>query len=97
MFTQSHPGLITATLTAAGYDTIEVTSIELVLRLGTDPTEATDYLAETGPGRAVLETIPEADRRAALDAVHAVLAQRHTPHGVELGAAVWITTANRTI
>jgi hypothetical protein len=43
----------------------------------------------------VLETIPAEQRPAALDAVRSVLAGHVTSHGVQLDAAIWITTAVR--
>jgi SAM-dependent methyltransferase len=95
MFTQSDPADITSTLSAAGFDDINVVSVSVALDLGTDPADAADYLADSGPGRAVLATVPVADRPAALEAVRTVLADHVTSAGVQLGAAVWITTAQR--
>jgi hypothetical protein len=93
MFSQSNPSDITTTLSAAGFSTVEVTPIAVVLNLGADPAEGTSYLADTGIGRTVLDTVPEPDKPAALDAVRTALAEHQTPRGVELGAAIWITTA----
>jgi hypothetical protein len=39
--------------------------------------------------------VPESDRRDALDAVRAVLAEHVTPKGVQLDAGVLTTTARR--
>jgi SAM-dependent methyltransferase len=96
MFSQSDPSDITATLGAAGFAAVDVTPVAVVLNLGPDPRAAADYLADTGIGRAVLDTVPEPDKPAALAAVRAALAEHHTPRGVELGAAIWITTATRS-
>jgi ubiquinone/menaquinone biosynthesis C-methylase UbiE len=93
MFAQSDPDVITATLAHAGFAAVDVRPVSVTHTIGLDPAEAAAYLAESGPGRAVLETVAEADRSAALDAVRAVLADHLTPNGVQLGAAVWITTA----
>ena len=95
MFSQSDPSDIATTLSAAGFATVEVTSLGLVLNLGADPADATGYLAASGIGRAVLDTVPEPDKPAALDAVRTALTGHHTPRGVELGAAIWITYATR--
>ena len=95
MFSQSDPWVITTTLSAAGFTAVEVTPIAVVLNLGADPVEAAGYLADTGIGRAVLDTEPELDRPAALDAVRTALAEHQSPRGVELGAAIWITVAVR--
>ena len=95
MFAQSDPEVIASTLTAAGFDAVDVTARSVPLTLGADSNEAAQHLAETGPGRAVLETVPAADRPAALEAVRAVLVDHVTPAGVELDGAVWITSARR--
>jgi SAM-dependent methyltransferase len=95
MFAQSDPIVITTILHAAGYTAIEVTPVSVVLALGADAEEATGYLAGTGIGRAVLDTVPDADKPAALQAVRTAIEDHETSNGVELGAAVWITTATR--
>ena len=93
MFAQSEPDLIRLALADAGYRDIGLHPVELTLTLGTDPDTAAEYLADTGPGRAVLATISEHDKPAALDAVRATLAD-HTDHtGVHLDAGIWIITA----
>jgi SAM-dependent methyltransferase len=94
MFAQSDADSVTATLHAAGYADPQIEPVELTLALGADPNEAVDYLAGTGPGRAVLDSVPDDQRPAALDAVRAVLADHAEPGGVRLGAAIWIITAS---
>jgi SAM-dependent methyltransferase len=94
MFAQSDANSVTATLHAAGYADPQFEPVELTLALGADPNEAVDYLAGTGPGRAVLDSVPDDQRPAALDAVRAVLADHAEPGGVRLGAAIWIITAS---
>jgi SAM-dependent methyltransferase len=54
MFAQSDPVTVTSVLRSSGFSEINVTAQALPLHLGTDPEEATDYLADTGMGRAVL-------------------------------------------
>ena len=54
---------------------------------------ATDYLAGSGVGRAVLDTVPAADVPAALAAVADALAPHTTDDGVHLDAAIWISSA----
>jgi SAM-dependent methyltransferase len=93
MFSQSDPSDITTTLSGAGFTAVEVTPVAVVLNLGADPVEATGYLAATGIGRAVLDTVPELDRPAAVDAVRSALTEHQTLRGVELGAAVLLTSA----
>jgi SAM-dependent methyltransferase len=93
MFAQSDPAALAATLTGAGFQGVEVTPLEVKLRLGSDPAEAADYVASSGPGRAVLDTVADDVRPAAVAAVRAALAEVATPDGVHLGAAIWLTTA----
>jgi SAM-dependent methyltransferase len=95
MFAQSEPDIITSILTTAGYVDVGLDPVTLDLPLGADPAEATDHLADSGPGRAVLATVAERDRSAALDAVRTTLADHTDSTGVHLGAAVWIITASR--
>jgi SAM-dependent methyltransferase len=50
MFSQSDPSVLTATLDAAGFTSVDVTPVAAVLHLATDPEEATDYPTGTGAG-----------------------------------------------
>jgi ubiquinone/menaquinone biosynthesis C-methylase UbiE len=93
MFSQSDPGALADTLQRAGFSAIDVVPASVRLRLGTRPDDAADYLANTGVGRRVLETISEASRADAIDEVRAVLSSHADPTGVHLGGAIWITTA----
>ena len=93
MFAQSEPDIVTTVLTEAGYDDVALEPVTVELPLGADPAEATDYLADSGVGRAVLDTVPDDDRPAALEAVRAVLADHTDDTGVHLGAAIWLITA----
>lgn len=95
MFAQSDPAVIASTLAGSGFAAIAVEPVKVSLALGPDVDEAVDYLAATGVGRTVLETIPAADRPAALDAVRGVLADHVDDTGVHLDAALWITAATR--
>jgi ubiquinone/menaquinone biosynthesis C-methylase UbiE len=93
MFGMSEPDLVTATLRSAGYRAVHLDPVTLDLRLGDDTADATDYLANSGIGRAVLETVPDDHRPAALAAVRTVLDDHADATGVHLGAGVWIITA----
>jgi ubiquinone/menaquinone biosynthesis C-methylase UbiE len=93
MFAQSDPVVIGSTLADAGFDVIGIIPATPTLHLGRTPADAAAHLAETGPGRLVLETIPEADRPEAIAAVERELAGHVTSHGVELRGAIWLTRA----
>ena len=92
MFAQSDPDRIRTVLASADYDEIAITPVTVTLRLGSNPGDATDYLRDTGPARAVLETITPEQLDRALEDVTAVLADHAGPDGVQLDAGIWITT-----
>jgi hypothetical protein len=81
-------------LTDAGFADIHCEPHTLSLRFGITIDEAIEYLTDSGPGRAVLDTIARDQRATALAAVAAALAEHHDfRRGVTLDAAVWITAA----
>jgi ubiquinone/menaquinone biosynthesis C-methylase UbiE len=94
MFAQSDAENVATTLRAAGYADPQLAPVTLTLTLGADPNEAVNYLADTGPGRAVLDSVHDDQRPAALAAVRGVLADHTQPDGVQLGAAIWIVSAD---
>jgi len=96
MFSQSDPAALAATLSAAGYERIQSDPVIVNLIFGVDAAEAADTLTASGPSRALLETIAESDRSAALDALTSTLAEHQGPDGVRLAVAIWITTATRS-
>jgi hypothetical protein len=89
---QADPDLVRSTLTRAGWTAVDSRAVTVSLRLGDGPADATAYLADSGVGRAVLDTIPAGGKPAALDAVADALAPHATTHGVHLAAAIWIST-----
>jgi SAM-dependent methyltransferase len=93
MFAQSDPDVIRATLGQAGFRDVDVEGRHVTLRLGDDPQDATEHLAEMGTGRAILATIPAADRPAALAAVTAALQAHMGADGVRLQAGILLTRA----
>jgi SAM-dependent methyltransferase len=93
MFAQSDAAAVTATLRTAGYRDVELEPVTVTLTLGANAEDATDVLASSGVGRAVLDTVPDPQRPAALDAVRATLADLADADGVRLAAAVWIVQA----
>jgi hypothetical protein len=64
--------------------------VDVTLWLGRDASEAASYLAESGPGRMVLDTIDESDRARAIKAVVDTLAVHEGEDGVHLGAAIYL-------
>jgi SAM-dependent methyltransferase len=96
MFAQSDPATIEDQLVTAGFAEVAVIQAGVPLNLGRSVNDAVDYLADSGPGRAILDTIPSGRYDEAIRAVRDVLTPHHIPdRGVILGAAVWITTSRR--
>lgn len=96
MFAQSDPDVVTATLRAAGFGTITIDAADVTFTIGRTIDEAVEYLADSGPGQALLETIPEGPaREAALADVRDSLVDHHDPSGVRLGGGIWLITASR--
>ena len=95
MFAQSQPDQITRVLSDAGFADVCTATHMLPLCFGATIDDAVGYLADSGPGRAILDTIPAERHDDALAAVADALLPHHSAAGVMLDAAVLITTARR--
>jgi len=96
MFAQSDPAVVSAILSAAGFGDIRIDAAEVTFTIGRTIDEAVEYLADSGPGRALLETIAEGPtREAALSDVRDGLADHHEQSGVRLGGGIWLISATR--
>lgn len=96
MFAQSQPDHISDVLAGGGFTDIHSAPHTLSLCFGSTVVDAVEYLADSGPGRAILDTIPTGQRDDALSAVVDALQPHHSSEsGVMLDAAVLITTASR--
>lgn len=93
MFAQSDSIVVTDVLERAGWRDVSVDAITVSLRLGGDAAEATEYLANTGIARSVLDTIPTADRDAALAAATETLTEHEGANGVSLDAGIHLIGA----
>lgn len=97
MFAQSEPDIVTATLLATGLTDVSLDAVEVTFTLGPTVDAAVDYLADSGPGRLLLESIPDGPpREAAVADVRDVLAGHHHNGTIRLGGGIWIITATRT-
>jgi SAM-dependent methyltransferase len=95
MFAQSDPDTVTDTLSASGLVDIALEPLEVTFTLGTIDA-AVDYLADSGPGRLLLETIPEGTARsAALADVRDALADYLADGTVRLAGGIWLIAATR--
>jgi SAM-dependent methyltransferase len=98
MFAQSDPSLVSSTLEAAGFADIAIEGAAVDFTFGRSVDDAVDYLTDGGPGRMILDTIPEGPaRQAALADLRDALADHHGPSGVGLGGAIWLITAIRPL
>jgi SAM-dependent methyltransferase len=93
MFAQADPAEVTEVLSAAGWSNITVQPVTVTLTLGTTPEAATDYLADTGIARRVLDTVPLARQAEALASVTSMLTEHQTNDGVQLGAGINLISA----
>jgi ubiquinone/menaquinone biosynthesis C-methylase UbiE len=95
MFAQSDPATVTQVLAAAGWHDVIVDPVTVRLRLGGDAADATDYLADTGIARAVLDTIATAERDEAIAAVTDALEAHADAEGVRLDAGINLVRASK--
>jgi SAM-dependent methyltransferase len=93
MFGQSRPERVRSELAAAGWRDVAIEPVTLSLRLGTDAPRAAEYLTHTGMARRVLDSIPEAERPAAIATVTDALAAHESDAGVHLDAGIFLITA----
>lgn len=96
MFAQSDPDTVVAVLRAAGFTDIALEAVDVTFTLGQTLDAAVDYLADSGPGRVLLEAIPEGSARdAALADIRAALVDHHYQSGVQLRGGIWLITARQ--
>jgi SAM-dependent methyltransferase len=96
MFTQSDPDVVTATMRSAGFRTTAIEAVDVTFNVGQTIDEAVAYLADSGPGRALLDTIADGPpRETALDDVRRSLAGHLNSSGVLLGGGIWLVDATR--
>lgn len=93
MFAQSDPDVVERVLSEAEWSYVHVQPTTVTLRLGADAREATDYLADTGIARAVLDTVHPDRRGEAIAAVTATFADHEGQHGVALPAGIHLVLA----
>jgi len=93
MFAQSDPDTVRGVLAASGFDDVEIDPVSVALTVGATVEEAVDYLADSGPGRAVLESVDDRIRPDALAGVADSLRSHADGTGVHLDAAVWLVRA----
>lgn len=95
MFSLADPDRILEILTAAGYERVTSTPVEVPTYWGRDVPAAVDFLFDSGPGRAILaQAEPDAARRAR-QGLTAALSRHLESDGVCLRGTAWLVTAVR--
>ena len=98
MFAQSDPRVISSTLSEAGFRDIRSEPVEVTFTLGQTVEAALGYLADSGPGRALIDSIPLGPKLdAAMSETRIALEPHLDASGVRLGGGIWITTATRSL
>jgi len=80
-------------LTEAGFVDIDFEEVAEPLRLGDDADHAFSFVSTFGITRGLTQDLDEVTRAAALEALHATLAQHQSDDGVLFGASAWLITA----
>ena len=84
-----------ATLTAAGFDNIELTAVDQPLWLGSDASDAFGFFQGTGIVRGMTAGLDDAQRARALDALRATMVEHDSGVGVNFRSGAWLISARR--
>lgn len=95
-FAQADPDTVKRILATAGYDTVDLESVEEPFLLGTDGADAFKYMSTGGVARGMLQGLDDAARARALEALRATMEAHDTGDGVVFGSASWIISARRS-
>jgi SAM-dependent methyltransferase len=94
-FGLADPDRTRATLTAAGFEAVELTAVDEQFWAGVDGDDAFGFLRTTGIARGMTQDLDDAQRARALDALHATMVDHDTGQGVLFGSGSWLITARR--
>ncbi len=94
-FGLADPDATRATLTTAGFDTVDHTPVDQPFWLGADSDDAFEFFRRTGIGRGMTGGLDDAQRGKALDALRATMVEHDTGDGVLFGSGCWLITARR--
>lgn len=94
-FGLADPDRTRAVLTAAGFDTLELTPVDQPVWLGADGDDAYGFFTGTGIVRGMTHGLDEAQRARALDALLATMVEHETSDGVLFGSGAWLISARR--
>ncbi len=96
-FSLGDPAAVVTMLEAAGFDTVLLEPLELLMLVGGGGTveKTLEFLMHTGIARAMFAGAEPVAADRARAAVRQLLAEHHDGEGVRLGSASWIVTARR--
>ena len=82
-------------LGAAGFDAVDLESVDEPVRLGDDADDAWAFVRTMGIVKGLTADLEPADRERAFESVRAALAAAEGPEGVEFASSSWLVTATR--
>jgi SAM-dependent methyltransferase len=94
-FAFGDPEVVRTTLTASGWNDVDVRDSRERLLVGTDIPETVAFLRDTGMGKRLLAGLDERTVATVSEAIAVALEPFAAPDGVWLGAAAWLVTARR--
>jgi hypothetical protein len=93
-FSLADPDRVRELLGSAGYQRIELESVNEPLLSGTDAEDAAAFLEQAPLIRRLLESVDPATAGRAREELRTALAEYETPDGVLLDSAAWLVTAS---
>jgi SAM-dependent methyltransferase len=87
---------VTGLLASAGFTDVALEPIDAPIWFGADADDAYDFMHAQGVVIGLTETLDDATRQRALDALRDVLRRHETPEGVVFTSASWLITATAT-
>ena len=90
------PADVEALLTGAGFEAVELTSIQEPLWFGADADAAYAFVGGIGIVKGLSEGLDEVARADSHEKLKAALRSHETPEGVRFGSAVWLITARKS-
>lgn len=94
-FGLADPDRTRATLTAAGFDKVELTPFDYPFWLGANGDDAFGFFRSTGIVRGMTQGLDDTQTAQALDALRDTMAQHDTGDGVNFGSGVWLISARK--
>ena len=95
-FAQADPVQVRTVLSGAGFDDVDLQSVEEPFWIGAGTDDAFAFMSTGGLARGMLQDLDGPARRQALDMLRATLDRYAGADGVVLGSATWVISARRS-